>query len=69
MCVNQAHMLQTSEDAIESYATAHSCSVVNQFVGHGVGIDFHEAPQIPHFRNTVKIPLVPGMIFTIDADD
>lgn len=51
---------------IQEYATAHGCSVVHQFVGHGVGIDFHEDPQIPHCRNQVNIPLVPGMTFTIE---
>lgn len=53
-------------EAIESYALQQRCSVVNQFVGHGVGIHFHEPPQIPHCRNKVAIPLVPGMIFTIE---
>ena len=53
-------------DAIESYATEHGCSVVNQFVGHGVGIAFHEAPQVPHHYNAMKIPLAPGMTFTIE---
>jgi len=51
---------------IEDYACLHHCSVVNQFVGHGVGVDFHEAPQIPHHYNHVKIPLVAGMTFTIE---
>ena len=53
-------------DIIESYATTHGCSVVNQFVGHGVGIEFHENPQVPHNRNRISIPLAPGMIFTIE---
>jgi len=53
-------------EAIESHATARGCSVVNQFVAHGVGIEFHEGPQIPHYRNTLNIPLVPGMTFTIE---
>jgi methionyl aminopeptidase len=53
-------------DAIEAYAVPHHCSVVNQFVGHGVGVDFHEGPQIPHCRNSIKVPLVPGMTFTIE---
>ncbi len=52
--------------AIEDYAREHNCSVVDQFVGHGVGIDFHEAPQIPHHYNKLTIPLAPGMIFTIE---
>lgn len=51
---------------IESYAIPRKCSVVNQFVGHGVGVYFHEAPQIPHHRNSLQIPLAPGMIFTIE---
>lgn len=51
---------------IDAYATAHHCSVVHQFVGHGVGVRFHEGPQVPHCRNKVNIPLVPGMIFTIE---
>lgn len=53
-------------EIIEAYATTKGCSVVNQFVGHGVGVDFHEGPQIPHYRNRIDIPLVPGMTFTIE---
>lgn len=53
-------------DVIEDYAKAHGCSVVNQFVGHGVGVYFHENPQIPHSRNAIQTLLVPGMTFTIE---
>lgn len=53
-------------EAIEAHASSKGCSVVNQFVGHGTGIEFHEAPQIPHHRNQNKILLVPGMTFTIE---
>lgn len=53
-------------DAIEDCAKAHRCSVVNQFVGHGIGIAFHEPPEIPHHRNRSHILLAPGMIFTIE---
>lgn len=52
--------------AIEDYASSKGCSVVNQFVGHGVGIAFHEAPEIPHHYNGLQITFVPGMIFTIE---
>src|SRR5690606_18676516 len=51
---------------IEDYATSKGCSVVNQFVGHGVGKAFHEPPQIPHCYNQIKTPLAPGMTFTIE---
>lgn len=53
-------------EVIEKYAQSQGCSVVYQFVGHGVGIDFHEAPQVPHNRNNLSIPLTPGMTFTIE---
>lgn len=53
-------------DIIEPYANAHHCSVVYQFVGHGTGVHFHEAPQIPHHLNKIKIPLAEGMTFTIE---
>lgn len=53
-------------DVIEDIAEKHRCSVVHQFVGHGVGLSMHEAPQIPHHRSTINIPLVEGMIFTIE---
>lgn len=53
--------------AIQSYAEACGCSVVREFVGHGVGIDFHEQPQILHFGTKRKgVTLVPGMVFTIE---
>lgn len=52
--------------AIEDYARGRHCSVVNQFVGHGIGVYFHEPPEIPHHYNDVRIPFVPGMIFTIE---
>ena len=51
---------------IETYARSKGCSVVNQFVGHGVGVKFHEGPQIPHCFNSLQILLVPGMTFTIE---
>ena len=59
-------MLNEIGNAIEGYATEHGCSVVNQFVGHGVGLQFHEPPQVPHHRNDIQISLAPGMIFTIE---
>lgn len=59
-------MLYKIGEAIEACAARYGCSVVNQFVGHGVGIDFHEPPQVPHHKNTLMIPLAAGMTFTIE---
>ena len=53
--------------AIQNYAEGQGGSVVRDFVGHGVGFDFHESPQIPHFGQKGEgIVLVPGMVFTIE---
>ncbi|HKJ97741.1 MAG TPA: type I methionyl aminopeptidase [Desulfotignum sp.] len=53
--------------AIQRYAEGQGCSVVREFVGHGVGIDFHEQPQVLHFGAPGKgVVLVPGMVFTIE---
>jgi methionyl aminopeptidase len=72
-CLNRAiavcrpgAMIREIGEAIESYAVSKECSVVHQFVAHGVGCDFHEPPQIPHGRNELRIPMAPGMTFTIE---
>jgi methionyl aminopeptidase len=53
--------------AIQSYAEGEGCSVVREFVGHGVGFDFHEPPQVPHYgRKGEGIALIPGMVFTVE---
>ena len=53
--------------AIQTFAESEGCSVVREFVGHGIGFDFHEPPQICHFgREGEGIILVPGMVFTIE---
>lgn len=52
---------------INRYAMSKGYSVVYEFCGHGVGIDFHEEPQVDHAarRNTGEL-MKPGMIFTIE---
>ena len=53
--------------AIQQYAEGKGCSVVREFVGHGVGFDFHEPPQVPHYgRKGEGVLLVPGMVFTVE---
>ena len=53
--------------AIQEYAEGKGCSVVREFVGHGVGFEFHEPPQVPHFgRKGEGVELIPGMVFTIE---
>lgn len=53
--------------AIQTYAEAQGCSVVRQYVGHGIGRNFHEGPQVPHFRSSGdNLRLRQGMTFTIE---
>ena len=52
---------------IAQYAHKHGYSVVHQFCGHGVGVKFHEEPEVNHeadFNSGIK--LRPGMTFTIE---
>ncbi len=53
--------------AIETHARSHRLGVVREFIGHGVGTEFHSGLQIPHYydrRHTT--PLGRGMSFTIE---
>ena len=52
---------------ISNYAHSLGYSVVWQFCGHGVGIKFHEEPEVSHIaqKNTGK-RMRPGMVFTIE---
>ncbi len=53
--------------AIQSNAESHGYSVVQDFCGHGVGIEFHEAPQILHYGTAGKGEILrQGMVFTIE---
>lgn len=53
--------------AIQELAEAHGCSVVRDFVGHGIGRRFHDEPKVSHYGERGKgLRLRPGMTFTIE---
>ena len=53
--------------AIQTHAEGLGYSVVRDFAGHGVGIEFHEEPQILHYgKPDTGILLQPNMVFTIE---
>lgn len=53
--------------AIEQHCKKHHYGVVRDLCGHGVGLKFHEEPEVPHFgRRGTGMLLVPGMVFTIE---
>lgn len=53
--------------AIEKHAHANGYSVVQEFCGHGVGLVFHDDPEVDHYNTHQDgMLLVPGMVFTIE---
>lgn len=53
--------------AVQEHAEKNGYSVVRDFGGHGVGIQFHEEPFVPHVgKKGEGVVLAPGMIFTIE---
>ncbi|WP_096438207.1 type I methionyl aminopeptidase [Alteribacter populi] len=59
--------LSNISHAIQTYVESHGLSVVREYVGHGVGQDLHEDPQIPHFGPPGKGPrLKKGMVLAIE---
>lgn len=53
--------------AIESHAMKHRLGVVREFIGHGVGTEFHSDLQIPHYHDRrLTTPLELGTTFTIE---
>ncbi|UCF98944.1 MAG: type I methionyl aminopeptidase [Spirochaetaceae bacterium] len=53
--------------AVLEVAESQTCVVLAEFVGHGIGRKLHEEPVVPHTgRRGDGLPIVPGMVFTIE---
>lgn len=53
--------------AIQQYVEGHGYSVVREYVGHGVGAQMHEAPEIPNYGHPGRGPrLLRGMTLAIE---
>jgi len=53
--------------AIQSYVERYGFSVVRDFVGHGIGLNLHEEPEIPNFGRPHEGPILKsGMVLAIE---
>ncbi len=53
--------------AVQEWVERHGFSVVREFVGHGIGEQLHEEPQIPNYGQPGRGPrLAPGMVLAIE---
>jgi methionyl aminopeptidase len=63
----EGHHLHEISEAIQTYVEAHGFSVVRDLVGHGIGRNLHEEPQIPNFRQKRRgLKLEAGMTLAIE---
>ena len=53
--------------AVQTYCEKHGYGVVRDFVGHGLGREMHEDPQIPNYGSPEQGPIMkPGMVLCIE---
>lgn len=53
--------------AVQEYVESHNFAVVRSYVGHGIGTDIHEEPQVPNFGRPGHGPVLePGIVLAIE---
>ena len=63
----EGHRLQDISAAIQNYVESHGYSIVREYVGHGVGAQMHEAPEVPNYGTSGRGPrLLRGMTLAIE---
>ena len=63
----RGHRVSDISHAIQTYVESNGFSVVRSFVGHGVGAQLHEEPEVPNFGKPGRGPrLVPGMTIAVE---
>ena len=63
----QGHRVSDISHAIQTYVESNGFSVVRSFVGHGVGAQLHEEPEVPNFGKAGRGPrLLRGMTLAIE---
>ena len=63
----RGHRVSDISHAVQKHVESNGFSVVRTFVGHGVGAQLHEEPEVPNFGNPGRGPrLLPGMTLAIE---
>ena len=63
----KGHRVSDISHAIQTYVESNGYSVVRSFVGHGVGAQLHEEPEVPNFGAAGRGPrMLPGMTLAIE---
>ncbi|HSK52509.1 MAG TPA: type I methionyl aminopeptidase [Clostridia bacterium] len=63
----RGHHIADISAAVEDVARPHGYGIIRQFVGHGIGTEMHEEPQVPNYRSGRKgIRLEPGICLAIE---
>ena len=63
----RGHRVSDISHAVQTYVESNGFSVVRSFVGHGVGAQLHEEPEVPNFGEAGRGPrLLPGMTLAIE---
>ena len=63
----KGHRVSDISHAVQAYVESNGFSVVRSFVGHGVGAQLHEEPEVPNYGPAGRGPrLVPGMTLAIE---
>jgi methionyl aminopeptidase len=60
------HRLSDIGQTVQVFAEEHGYSVVRDFVGHGIGTQMHEDPQVPNYYDGPKPRLRPGLVIAIE---
>lgn len=60
------HRLSDIGREVQGHAQEHGYGVVRDFVGHGIGTQMHEDPQVPNYFDGPKPRLRPGLVIAIE---
>lgn len=66
-CAKEGHRLLDISAAIQEYVESNGFSIVREYVGHGIGTQMHESPEIPNYGHSGHGPkLLRGMTLAIE---